>query len=111
MKFIMNDREWTIKEVSQDELQAEHTEEIKEYGEAFYFGTTFPDLQEIWIWKELTFQQKIKTLIHELTHCYIYSYISFNDIKLDTDDFCDINANSFFIIKNIIEKYEMEVNK
>ena len=50
-------------------------------------------------------ETKEKTLYHELMHCYLYSFISFNDIDFSIDDFCDISANSHNIIHKIVEHY------
>lgn len=102
MKFEINGREWNIFEKSQEELCSYFNEEI---GNDKYFGITIPERQEIWIWKEIPIEQKRKTLYHELMHCYLFSYVSFNDINFSIDDFCDISANSHDIIHSIAEKY------
>lgn len=105
MKFKINNREWEIKEVNQEKLCQAHNDTS---GEGSYYGTTFPNIQEIWIWKDIPLEQKRKTLYHELMHCYIFSFISFNDIPFTIDDFCDISANSHDIIHEIVEEYFKE---
>ena len=102
MKFTMNGRDWLIKEVEQNELCEAHNDLS---GEGCYFGTTFPSTQEIWLYKDVKQETKKKTLYHELMHCYMFSYISFNDINFSIDDFCDISANSHDIIHEIVENY------
>jgi len=102
MKFKINDREWIIKEVEQDMFNKVHNDFS---GEGCYYGTTFPSIQEIWLYKDTTKEMKKKTLYHELMHCYLYNFISFNNINFSIDDFCDISANSHDIIHKIVEDY------
>ena len=108
MKFIMNDREWTIKEVEQNELCSAHNDFS---GDGCYYGTTFPSIQEIWLYKDIKKETKEKTLYHELMHCYMYSFISFNNIDFSIDDFCDISANSHNMIDKIVKEYFNEQGK
>lgn len=105
MKFKMNDREWEIVELSQDDMR----QVFKDYKwdgepkEGRYFGLTYFDCQKIYIDKDLCMGQKIQTLAHELMHCYIGSYISNSSLKTYTEeDLCDICANSYLMIDNII---------
>lgn len=110
MKFKINDREWTIKEVSQEEFWKDEGEEDKigtpEYNTTYHFGRCIYKKQEIWLWKDISKEQKKKTLYHELMHCYRGSYIGFFDLDGQTEDFwCDISANSHDIIHKIVEEY------
>lgn len=100
MKFEMNGRRYEIKEVSQEELKKEANE-----IEGTYFGITIPNKQEIWLWEELKQEQKRITLIHELFHCYVFNYITFNVCDFKEDDWADVSANSHDIIHKIVEKY------
>ena len=77
MKFKMNDREWIIKEVEQNELCSAHNDFS---GDGCYYGITFPSIQEIWLYKDIKKETKKKTLYHELMHCYLFTYVSFNNI-------------------------------
>lgn len=108
MKFIINNEEWKIKKVSQQDLQIE----LNDFnGEGSYYGLTLPNIQEIWLWQDVKEEQKKKTLYHELMHCYLFNYVSFNNIDFSIDDFCDISANSHDIIHKIVEDYFKEENK
>ena len=100
MKFKMNNRTYEIKEVSQEDLRQEIG---KIEGE--YFGLTLPKNQEIWLWQELSNEQKRMTLMHELSHCYMFNYITFNNTNFSEDDWADITANSHDIIHKIVEDY------
>lgn len=107
MKFVINNREWKIKEVNQEDL----CKELNDFnGEGNYYGLTIPNIQEIWLWKDVKKEQKRKTLYHELMHCYLFSYVSFNNIDFSIDDFCDISANSHDVIHKIAEDYFKEEN-
>ena len=104
MKFKINEKEWEIKEVSQEKLYNIHNEEYVENGD-YYLGITEPTTNTIYIYKDLDIIQKRKTLIHELTHCYLFTFISFNNIEFSIDDFCDIHANCHDMIHKIVEDY------
>lgn len=104
MKFKMNDRDWEIKEVEQEKFWKE-LERKQEDNTCSYFGLCLYKKQEIWIDKNMTTEQKRQTLRHELMHCYIGSYISFEDISITEDLLCDISSNSHDIIHEIVEKY------
>jgi hypothetical protein len=100
MKFEMNGRTYIIKEVPQDDLQQANGE-----IEGTYFGLTVPSKQEILIWEELLKEQKRKTLLHELFHCYTMNYLTFNELEFKEDDWADISANSHDMIHKIVEDY------
>lgn len=101
MEFKMNGRTWEIKEVSQEALRLQNGE----IDGAYFFGLTIPNRQEIWLWEDLKEQQKRQTLLHELMHCYSFSYITFNMVEFKEDDWADISANSHDIIHDIAESY------
>ena len=104
MKFKLNGLSWEIIEVNQEKFWEDDNKEI-ENGKVF-FGRTKPYIQQIWIDKGLTKEQKRKTLYHELMHCYIMNYFSFNAIDgQDEELWCDISASSHDIIHKIVEDY------
>lgn len=105
MNFIMNGNTWEIKELSQKEICKEKEVEY-DLSVGDYFGVTFFKKQLIVLDKDLSVTQKRKTLRHELVHCYIGSYISFEDINnWNEDQICDLVANSYDIIEEIINNY------
>lgn len=101
MKFTMNNVEFTIKEVEQEEMKKWLCDE----QDGYYYGQTHFMTQEVWIDKVLSKEKKKKTLIHELTHCYIREYLTSRDISPDEEVLCDISANSHDIIHKIVEDY------
>ena len=109
--FKMNNRNWIIKELSQEEIKiiqnkrkANEEENIKSLNDRYY-GITYTDIQEIYLDKDLPGDRKRATLIHELTHCYITNYITHQNKTYDEEMVADIVSNSFDIIKEIVEKY------
>ena len=97
----MNDSYYTIKEVSQEELQEEITAET----DGYYYGQTRFRKQLILIDKDLSYERKKKTLYHELMHAYIREYISTRDIDMTEELLCDISANAHDIIHEIVKHY------
>lgn len=102
MKFKMNNRDWNIKEVCQKKMQELENDENEKNT---YYGLTVYDSQTIYIWKELHPQQKRQTLIHELFHCYIGCYYSFQETAYAEELVCNLVGNSHDIIHGIVEKY------
>ena len=107
MKFKMNDREWEIKELNQEEIR-QHFINYKYDGEPVqgkYYGMTYMDEQTIYIDSSLHPEQKKQTLMHELMHCYIGCYITHQEQQYTEEDLCNISANSHNIIHKIVEDY------
>ena len=106
MKFTMNDREWLIKEVEQSAFWEDDGQLDKMTDKEYYFGRTKFNIREIWISKELSKEQKRKTLYHELMHCYRGMYFTFATLDgQDEELWCDIVSNSHDIIHSIVEDY------
>ena len=103
MKFKMNDRKYKIIEKSKEEMFGVVKEPNKEDGKE-YLGLHFPAINEIWLLKTLSNEQKRKTLMHELMHCYIWCYMN-EVVNLNEEDICNISANSHDIIHKIVEDY------
>ena len=112
MKFRINSTSWEIKEATQEQLKTiknsragnGEKEDIKSLIERYY-GITFTDLCIIYLDQDLPRERKRKTLLHELTHCYIVSYITHEEKSYDEEMVADIVANSHDIIKDIVDKY------
>ena len=97
-KFKINNTEWTIKEVS----EAEINDEMKNY---FTTGVTIYKTQEILLLENQA--NLIKTLKHELTHVWLYEYghRQDDDKKYDYEDICEIVASSNDFINEIVLLY------
>lgn len=112
MKFKMNDITYVIKEVSQKEYKELRVKEDEEDGveisdvkNGIYQGSTHHTKGIIYIDKNLPHEIKRKTLIHELTHCYIREYITHEEKTYSEEMLADIVANSYDIIHKIVEDY------
>lgn len=110
MKFKMNDCKWEIVEIGQDKIR-QHLKELadKELEEnpsiGRYCGCTYIDENKIYIDVSLPNDRKRNVLIHELTHCYIQSYMTHSNQNYNEENVCDISANSHDIIHKIVEDY------
>lgn len=106
MKFKINNKTWEIKELSQEDMKAElkkHYDTVESNGK--YFGLTYADIQTIFLDKDLCPERKRSTLLHELGHCYIVTYITHQDKNYNEEDVTDIISNSHDIIREIVDKY------
>ena len=118
MKFTMNNVEFTIKEVSQEEYKKYRIEEDKknqveitnDINTGVFFGASHLYVNVIFLDKALPFDRKRKTLVHELTHCYIAEYITHQEKNYDEEMVADISANSHDIIHKIVEDYFKDYN-
>ena len=105
MKFTINNDEWQIEEKSKDELKELYEKETQEKT-YFVFGVTIKSAHIIYINKDMCEEQKIKTLKHELTHCYIWEFGLYNVIDINEEVICDIVASSNDFINVIVEQYK-----
>lgn len=101
MKYIINNSEWEIKEISNAEINILCSSDKKE---TFTHGTTQYDCNTIFI-NEDTHNKK-KTLYHELTHCFMYEFGHNQwDKNFNNEDVCEIVASSHEIIHKIVKDY------
>lgn len=106
MKFKINNKKWNIEEVSQEqmrEIMKKHNDKPDEIGR--YFGLTYTDIQTIYLDKDLCLDRKRSTLLHELGHCYINTFITHQDKNYNEEDVVDIISNSHDIIRKIVDDY------
>ena len=104
MKFIINNDEWHIKEISNAEMNVLCS---SDKIQSFTHGTTQYDCNTIYINEETPLKRK--TLIHELTHCFMYEYgHNQHQKEFNHEDVCEICASSYDIIQDIIKKYFKE---
>lgn len=108
-KFEINNHIWEIELRPESELLEEYQKRIN--GTAYgCFGLTFYKEHKIWIAKELCIDERLRTLRHELTHCYIWESGLYHCDYNDEEIVCDIVANSYTFINKIMEdKYALEI--
>lgn len=105
MKFKINNSEWEIEEKDKNELKELYKKETQEKT-YFVFGVTIKSKHIIYINKDMCQEQKIRTLKHELTHCYIWEYGLYNVMDVNEEVICDIVASSNDFINEVIEQYK-----
>mgnify|MGYP003376583693 CR=1 FL=1 len=84
-KFKINNKNWEIKEISQNEMREQlkqHSDRVEEFGK--YYGLTYADTQTIYLDN---------------------TYITHLDQKYSEEDVVDTIANSHDIIREIVDKY------
>ena len=107
MEFKINNDNWKIEEVDKNSLKEMYEKETQEKT-YFVFGVTVKSRHIIYINKDMCKGQKIKTLKHELTHCYIWEYGLYNVLDINEEVVCDIVACSNDFINKIINEYFKE---
>lgn len=109
--FKINNEDWKIYDLTQEKIKECQRERNKKGladdpdEQGIIYGVTYIDKQIILIDKDLPLQRKRKTLIHELTHCFISTTISHLEMKYDEEFVADIVANSFDSISDVVGKY------
>ena len=98
--FIINNHKWVIEEHDEQELLEEYR---KRNPDAYsVMGLTFYKYHKIWIAKELCHDEKIRTLKHELTHCFIWE-MGFYNCEYNGEEFiCDFVASIFDFINSVV---------
>ena len=110
MKFQINNNEWDIIEKESDVILKEYQEGLDDRA-TFAFGLTIFPKHEIWINKNMVEEQKIRTLKHELTHCFIYNYGLYNVPNFNEEMACDLVASINDFINEVVEEFKKEMEK
>lgn len=104
MKFKCNNQEWKIINQDEQKLIEKYNSEFEEKAN-FVFGVTIYSKHEIWINKDMCEEQKINTLKHELTHCYIWNYGLYNVPHYTDEMVCDLVASINDFINEVVDEY------
>lgn len=108
MEFEINNDIWKVVEKDKEEML--HTyKQNNDDDSNFIFGITIYPEHVIWINKDMCKSQKIKTLKHELTHCYIYNSGLYNVPNFNEEMACDLVACSNNFINEVVDKYKKEI--
>ncbi len=105
MRFNINNNNWLILEKNKEDLLEKYNSEHEDEA-YFVFGLTIFPIHEIWINKDMCIEQKIKTLKHELTHCYIWNYGLFNVPHYTEEMVCDLVSSINDFINDVVNKYK-----
>lgn len=118
MYFKMNNVTYQIIELSQKDYKTYRKAEDKhvdceetDTNKGVYFGATHCYRNIVFLDKSLPIDRKRKTLIHELTHCYIAEYITHEETQFNEELVADISANSHDIIHKIVTEYFDSIEK
>ena len=110
MEFVINNDKWKIEEKSKEELKELYEKEMEE--KAYYvFGVTIRSEHIIYLNADMCEGQKIKTLKHELTHCYIWENGLYNVEYVSEEVICDLVACSNDFINEVVEQYKNSKEK
>lgn len=104
MQFKINDTTWSVEIRPMNELLSLYNERTKSDSD-YCAGLTFRDQQKIWISKELHREQKIKVFIHELTHCWLWTYGHYYYDNINEECVCEIVAASHNFISKTKEQF------
>lgn len=101
MKFFkINHHEWYIEIKPEEKLLEEyHKRQPNAYA---CLGLTFYKEHKIWIAKELCDEERIRTLKHELTHCYIWEHGFYNADFNNEEMICDFVAGIHDFINYVL---------
>lgn len=105
MKFNINHNDWEIILKDTEALKDEYNKENEESN--FVFGVTIYSKHEIWINKDMCPDQQIRTLKHELTHCYLWNYGLYNAPSFTEEMICDLVASINDFINEVVEEYKL----
>ena len=100
-EFKINNNKWIIETKPEIELLEEYH---KRQPDAYAcMGLTFYKEHKIWIASELCNDEKLRTLKHELTHCYIWEN-GFYNVDFNNEELvCDFVASIYNFINKVIE--------
>ncbi len=107
MNFNINNNNWTILEKDTNVMLDKYKEDIDDRA-TYAFGVTIYPTHEIWINKDMCLEQKIRTLKHELTHCFIYNYGLYNVPSFNEEMVCDLVASINNFINEVVDKYKQK---
>jgi len=111
MEFIINNATWTIEFKETKELIDLYKTEYDENEVYYVFGITLKPQYKIYINSEMVVEQQIKTLKHELTHCYIWEYGLYNVPNFNEEMACDLVSSSNDFINEVVTRFKEYIKK
>lgn len=104
--FVINNNLWKVEVKPEIELLEEyHKRSPNAYS---CMGLTFYKEHKIWIAQELCDDEKLRTLKHELTHCYIWEYGFYNVDFNNEELICDFVASIYHFLQNTLYRISFE---
>lgn len=108
MNFKINGDTWVIRFKTKEQMIDLYKTEYQEEDVYFVCGLTDKPKQIIWINKDMNKEHQVKTLKHELTHCYIYEYGLYNVPSFNEEMACDLVSRSNDFINEIVDRFIKE---
>ena len=108
ISFKINNHKWKIKLKHRETMLEIYKQIDKDAYDCF--GLTLRQFNMIYINDGLCEEEKIKTLKHELTHCYIWE-MGFYYVDFDEETICEFVASINDFINEIIDKVNGGVNE
>lgn len=109
MSFSINNHKWTIKQKSKVEMLEIY--QLIEPNATDCLGLTLRQFNTIYINDGLCEDEKIRTLKHELTHCFIWEmgfyYADFNNEEM----ICEFVATIHSFINYVMKKVGVDCDK
>ena len=110
MEFEINGMKWQVFKKSSIEIINSYKDQMNEEIN-YLFGYTDFVKHEIWINKETCFDQQCTTLAHELTHCWLFNSGMYYVENFKSETLCEIVANSYRFINDIVERYKKDMRE
>lgn len=102
--FKINNHKWYIEERPEEDLLEEYQK--RQQNAYSCLGLTFYKEHKIWIAQELCDDEKMRTLKHELTHCYIWENGFYNVDFNNEELICDFVASIYNFINDVLKGEE-----
>lgn len=108
IEFIISGDIWTIEKWDKEKLLELYRKEVNDEA-TFAFGVCKYPEHKIIINKDMCFDQQIKTLKHELTHCWIFNSGLYNAPHYTEEMVCDIVMGISEFIEEIAKMYRERI--
>jgi Zn-dependent peptidase ImmA (M78 family) len=107
LTFEINNDIWLIEMKSADELNKTYKTQYPDEEVFYVFGLTEKSEHNIYINNEMCKEQQIKTLKHELTHCYIWEYGLYNVPHFSEEMVCDLVSSINDFIDKVVADFKI----
>lgn len=103
MKIKINNVEWEIKELTNEEMN-EFISKYRKYEDYEYYCGYTSYIKHVILLNKIA-ENNEHTLYHELVHAYLYSYGLYDFETYSEEDVCNIASRSSIIINQIMNEY------
>lgn len=111
MEFKINHDIWEIVLKDNNTMKTIYEQQYNDDEVLFVFGLTEKALHTIFINEDMCIDQQLKTLKHEITHCYIWEYGLYEVPNFTEEMVCDLVASINDSINDIVNEFIYKVYK